>query len=157
MATGDVKQAFGSKATVTVTLASLANGSARESTVIDNTSNLYADYLLRVKTNGQSSGTAQLNVYAYAALSDTTYTDGATGSDAAFTAANRLNADLWKSVQMNATTAVTAGPWSVRSAFGGTLPSKFGFIFVNASGAALSATSGDHVIEVQGVYATVAA
>lgn len=156
MATGDVKQAYGTKATVTVTLASLANGSARESTVIDNTSNLYSDYVLRIQTNGQSSGTAQLNVYAYAALSDTTYTDGATGSDAAFTAANRLNSVLVVSVQMNQTTAVSSVA-TLRQAFGGTVPSKFGFIFVNASGAALSATSGHHVVEVQGVYSTVAA
>lgn len=37
MAAGDVKNAYAAKATVTVTLASLANGSARESTVVSNT------------------------------------------------------------------------------------------------------------------------
>lgn len=156
MAAGDLKNAYATKGTVTVTLTSLANGSARESTVIDNTSNKYVDYFLRVKTNGVASGTGQVNVYGYAGLGDTTYTDGATGTDAAFTAANRLNGPLVVSVQANAATAVTAGPISVRAAFGGTLPDKFGFIFVNNTGQALSATGGDHVVEVQGVYHTVA-
>lgn len=156
MAAGDVKNAYAAKATVTVTLTSLANGAARESTVIDNTTNKYRDYLLRVQTNGQASGTAQLNIYVYSALGDTTYTDGATGTDAAFTAASRLNAPFLGFVQMNSATAVTAGAFSVASAFGGTLPDKFGFLFVNNSGAALSATAGQHVVEVEGVYQTVA-
>lgn len=156
MATGDVTQRYATKATVTVTLASLANGSARESTVIDNTTDRYSDFIFRILTKGQGLSTAQLNVYAYAALSDTVYTDGATGSDAAFTAAKLLNSVLVVSVQMNAANAVTSVA-TVRQAFGGSVPSKFGFIFVNASGAALSATGGDHVVEVQGVYANVSA
>lgn len=156
MAAGDIKNAYAAKATVTISPASVTNGSARESTVISNTTNLYRDYLLRVKANGQASGTSVINIYAYAALGDTTYTDGATGSDAAFTAASRLNSVFVGAVQMNATTAVTAGPFSIAAAFGGTLPDKFGFIAVNNSGATLSTTAGDHVWEVQGVYQTVA-
>lgn len=150
----DIKAAFATKATVTVTLTSLANGSARESTVIDNSTNKYLDAMLRVKTNGIAGATAAMAVYAYGALNDTTYTDGATGSDAAFTAASIKNAKLIGVVSMNAATAVTAGPMSVASAFGGVLPNKWGLIFRNDSGAALSATAGDHVVEYEGVYAT---
>lgn len=154
MAAGDVKNAYSALATVTITLTSLADGSARESTVIDNTSNKYLDLILRAQSRCSGAATGQVNIYAYASLSDTTYTDGATGSDAAFTAANRLNSKLVGSLQMNGTSPASLVE-SVRAAFGGTLPSKVGFIFVNAAGAALSATAGHHIVEVQGVYATV--
>lgn len=150
----DIKLAYATKATITCSLASVTNGSARESTVIDNTSNTFLDALLRVLTKGQTSGTGLLEVYAYAALGDTTYTDGATGSDAAFTTANRLNARFVGAVQMNAASAVSA-MFSIAAAFGGVLPDKWGLIFVNNSGATLSATGGDHVIEYEGIYQTV--
>lgn len=153
----DIKNAYAAASTVTITLTSLANAAARESTVVDNTSTKYRDYLLRVQTKGASaSNTKTLDVYAYAALGDTTYTDGATGSDAGFTAANRLNARFVGVVVLNGSTAVTGGPMSVAAAFGGTLPDKVGFIAVNSSGDALSSTAGDHVVKVQGVYQTVA-
>ena len=134
----NIKAAFGSKTAITITLTSLANAAARESTVIDNTSNSFLDALLRIQTNGQAGGTATLEVYVYSALGDTTYTDGATGSDAAFTAANILNARLLTIVQMNAATAVKAMSVSIANAFGGILPDKWGLIFKNNSGAALS-------------------
>jgi len=152
-----IKNAYATKATITVTLASLTNGSAREATVISNASNLYADALLRCKMKGQASGTGVVSVWAYAALGDSSgYTDGATGSDAAFTAANILNAAFVGNIQMNQTTAVVGGPLSIAAAFGGVLPAEWGLIFKNESGATLSATSGDFVIEYQGVYQTVA-
>lgn len=146
---GNIRAALGAKATVTITLTSLGNGSARESTVLDFSSSGAIDALLRVTTNGQASGTGRLDLYAYAALGDTTYTDGATGSDAAFTAANRLNARYIGFVQMNQATAVVGAFFSLAAAFDGTLPSKVGLIAINSSGAALSATGGDHVVEVQ--------
>jgi hypothetical protein len=45
---------------------------------------------------------------------------------------------------------------SVAAAFGGILPAKWGVIIENQSGTTLSATGGDHVVQYQGVYATVA-
>ena len=53
---------------ITCTLASLANGSAREATVVDNSVNLYLDALvmLKVKSGAAStSSTGYVNVYAY--------------------------------------------------------------------------------------------
>ncbi len=155
-AQGDVKNAYGSKTSITITLTSLANAAGRESTVIDNTTNKFLDALIRFKTNGQASGTALVDIYIYAALGDTTYTDAATGTDAAFTAANRRNSKYLGSVQMNAATSVTGGLFSVAAAFGGVLPDKWGLIVINNSGAALSATGGDHVIEYEGVFLNVA-
>lgn len=151
-----VEISYATKATVTVTLTSLANGSARESTVIDNTTPKYLDAIVRVLTNGQASGTGPMDVYVYAALGDAaSYTDGATGSDAAFTAANRRNSRYLGSIQMNAASAVAWVSGSVAALFGGILPEEWGLIFINLSGAALSGTGGEHVAEYQGIEATV--
>lgn len=154
MASGDIKNAYATKATITCTLTSLANGSSRESTAIDNTTNLFKDAMVRIKTNGQASGTGVLRVFVYAALGDTDYSDLATGSDASFTAGLRNSAFLG-AVQMNSATGVVAGPFSVAAAFGGILPSKWGLIVLNNSGAALSATAGHHVLEYEGVFENV--
>jgi hypothetical protein len=152
----DIKTAYGSKTAITMTLTSLGNGSARESTAIDNTgaSAKFLDARVRVQSKGQTSGTGLVDFYVYSALGDTTYTDSATGSDAAFTAANRRNARYAGSIQLNAGTTAERLEFSIAQAFGGVMPDKWGLIAVNNSGAALSATAGDHVIEYQGVYTT---
>lgn len=151
----DIKSAYGAKTTITWTGTSLASGSARESTVVDNTSNKFLNARVRVQTKGQASGTTLVDVYVYTSLGDTTYTDAATGSDAAFTAANRRNSRFLGSIQMNAATSAVQGELpGVASAFGGIMPDKWGLIIINNSGAALSSTAGDHVIEYEGVYAT---
>lgn len=151
---------YGTKGTVTVTLTSLANGSCRQSTAVDFAALTPAplDVLIRVRTKGAAGGTAYLEVF-FAATIDSaseTYTDGATGSDAAFTAANLLNARPLGSVLLNAATAVEGAPMSIASAFGGVMPRKGALIFRNSSGAALSATAGDHVIEYEPINAQAA-
>lgn len=146
-----MKNTYAAKATITVTLTSLANGSGRESTVVDNTTNRYRDYRIRFQTKGQTSGTAYLDVYVYTALGDTTYTDLATGSDAAFTAANRFNSRYLGSIRCNAGTSAVTAAMQLSDVFD-TCPDKWGLIFINSTGAALSATGGDHVIEQQGIY-----
>src|SRR5439155_22401332 len=45
-ATTSIKRAYASPASMTCTLASLANSAARESTAVDNTSNLYLDAMV---------------------------------------------------------------------------------------------------------------
>ena len=142
---------FGSKTTITCTLTSLANGSARESTVIDNSSTKFRNLRIRVQSKGQTSGTNYLDVYAYTSLGDGTYTDGATGTDAAFTAANRFNSRYLGSVKMNAGTSAVQAELQTADAFPD-CPDKLGLLFVNNSSAALSATAGDHVIEYEGIY-----
>lgn len=144
------KNTYAAKATITWTGTSLANGSGRESTVIDNTSNRYADVRIRIQTKGQSSGTAYIDWYVYTALGDTTYTDAATGSDAAFTAANRKNSRYLGSTLLNAATSAVQGELLLSDVFA-TMPDKWGLIGINNSGATLSATAGDHVLEYQGI------
>lgn len=157
----NVKEAFGASGQAfTCTLASLANGSARQSTVVDNTANLYLDALVMLKVKSGASGvssTGTVNVYAYATVDGgTTYTEGASGSDAAITLTSPPNAILIGVINVvaNAVTYV-GGPFEVAKAFGGVLPDHWGIIVENKSGAALDATEANHAKLWQGAYSTV--
>jgi hypothetical protein len=155
-----VKEAFGSSnQAITITLTSLANGSAQQSTVIDNSSNLFLDALVAVNVTSAGSGTVAtgvVNVYAYATVDGgTTYTESATGSNASITLKVPTNLKFLGSVAVSAvSTLYNGGPFSVREAFGGTLPEKWGIVIENKTGGALH-TSGNSVVY-QGVYNTVA-
>lgn len=148
-----------SATTISASIQGLAAGSAWQSAVVDNSSNRYVDAQLRITTKGTSGSTVTLDVYAYGSAEATTpsYTDGASGSDGSFTAANRINAPLVGQVVLNGASTVVAGPWSVAAAFGGTLPQKWGLIFVNnsANTGALDSTAGNHSIAYQGVFFTI--
>lgn len=154
---GDIKQKFGSNnQTITISLGSLANTSARQSTEIDNSSNLFRDALVSVKVKSGASGTATtgiVNVYAYATTDGgTTRTENAGASDAAITLTSPPNAILIGviAVVANATTYY-GGPFSVARAFGGVLPEKWGIIIENRCGGTLDATGGNHAVTYQGV------
>jgi hypothetical protein len=157
MASGDLLQKYAAKTSIAATsLASLANAAGAQSAVVDNSTTGYIDAVIRVIiASSATTNTALVDIYAYGALGDTTYIDGATGADAAFTAANRRNAKFIGSVQCNPVAAATAqAMFSIAQAFDGVLPTKWGLIFINNSGAALNATG--NVVEFQGVYANVA-
>lgn len=137
-------------------MTSLANDAARASTVVDNSSNLFLDALVSGKTKSGSSGVSSagtLNIYAYATVDGgSNYTEGATGTDAAITLTNPPNLKLVGIVNVVAnSTAYKFGPFSVAAAFGGTLPEKWGLVVENKTGAALTATAGDHAAVYQGV------
>lgn len=153
MATGDVKAVYAAKVAITFTaINSLANGSGAESTAVDNTTNKYLDALVHCSLTGTGSTTGLVDFFVYSALGDTTYTDAATGTTAAFTAANRRNSRYLGSIQMN-TSGVLSGAFSVAAAFDGYMPSKWGLIAVNNSGAALPAST--HAFNYEGVYQNV--
>lgn len=152
-----VKELFGtSNQGITCTLASLGSGSARQSTVIDNSSNLFVDTLvtIKVKTATVSGNSPFVNVYAYGtADGGTTYSDGATGTDGAITLSTPPNMRLIGTINAPAsTTTYVGGPFSVAAAFGGVLPEKWGIVVENKTGAALDATEGNHAKFYQGVY-----
>jgi hypothetical protein len=148
----DIKLKLGTATAATITLASLANGSARQSTEIDNTTNLYADYLVSVKAKTGASGTSttgSIEVYAFGNVNDVR-DDGAGATDAAITVVNaRLIGII--GVAANATTYTKT--FSVAQAFGGVMPAKFGIIVKNASGGALDGTAGNHAVTYQGEMA----
>lgn len=153
---GDIKQKFGSSnQAITCTINSLSNTSARESTAVDNSSNVFEDALVQViiaSASSSTSSTGYVNIYAYGtADGGTTYSANATGSDADATLTSPPNARLIGRISVVAnSTTYESHPMSVAAAFGGRLPEKWGIIVENQSGATLSA-SGNSAFY-QGVY-----
>jgi len=147
-----------SNQTITVTLTSLASAASRGSAAIDNSTTLFLDALIIVRSKtaaGTIGGDKCLYVYAYGTVDGgTTYGGSATGTDATITLASPPNVRLVGIVNMPvAATQYDAGPFSVAAAFGGNLPQKWGIIITNATGLALSATGTDHVVRFQGIQA----
>jgi hypothetical protein len=156
---GDLKQKYGtSNQAFTITLASLANNGQRQSTVIDNTSNLFLDALVQIQIKSaaaSTSATGYVNIYAFAtADGGTTYGDNAGGSDAAITLTSPPNMRLIGVLNVVAnSTTYKSNPMSVAAAFGGILPDHWGIVIENKTGAAFDATEGSHKYFYQGVLA----
>lgn len=155
----DIKLKLGTtNQALTITIASLANAAARQSTVVDNTTNLFIDALvvLKVKSAAAStSATGYVAIYAFATVDDgTTQTENAGASDAAITLTVPPNARLVGIVNVVANDVTYyGGPFSVAAAFGGILPAKWGLIIENKTAATLDATGGNHSLVYQGIYA----
>lgn len=159
----NIQQAYGSAAqTLTCTIASLTNTSARASTAVDNSSGLYLDVLVqvKVKTGGSiasPTNSAYINVYAYATVdpSGPTYPEGVTGTDGSVTIGSPSNLKLIGVLATPATnTAFVSEPFSVAAAFGGVMPTKWGIVIENQTGGTLDSTEGNHAKLYQGVFAT---
>jgi hypothetical protein len=160
-----VKVAYGTEAqAITCTLASLANSATagRESTAIDNTSNLYLDALVMVKVKlGAITPGNDKGVYVYVAgtvdAASPTWPDAITGADAAITFNSPVNLRLLGFIAApTASTTFIGGPWSVAAAFGGSMPEKWSIAIRNYTGGSLDSTEGNHKKIYQGIYATVA-
>ena len=163
----DVKSNFPAASDVTITLSSLASDAnlltGRQSTAIDNSSNLYLDYLISGKiTAGTSPTTARsIQVFVVGSWDGTTYPDTFSSSDAGRTptTANHKNS-VCRFIAEMATDATSNqtyhfGPVSVASAFGGVMPVKFVVYVVHNTGQPLNSTSGNHQIRIQPYYETV--
>ena len=160
----DQKIAYASSASFTCTLASLASDTnllaGRESTAVDNSSNLYLDYLITgtftVASSGLSSSES-INVYLYARETDSTWPEDVTGSDAALTWDSTETRDegmvLLASVATNNTASQTysMAPVSVAACFGGVVPAGFGLWVVQNTGGALASGT----LSYKPIYATV--
>lgn len=156
----NVNVAFGTSTSITQTLASLATGSARESTAVDNSSNLYLDALVRVQVKLQSGSPASdktVYVYAYGSEDGTNYTDNATGSDAAITLRAPSNLDHIGAIATPDSGALTykSRPMGVAKAFDGILPRAWGIVVENKTNITFDATEGNHAKAYSGVFATV--
>jgi hypothetical protein len=134
------KAAYASSASITITLNSLGSGSARESTAIDNTSNLYLDAHVRVTVNvGSVTGAPQALVYAYGSEDGSLYPDTVTGSDAGITLENPTVIRLAATIPTpTGSKAYESDVFSIARLYGGVLPRKWGIVVVNSTGAALS-------------------
>lgn len=157
------KPTYASNAAFTITLASLINSTSlstgyRQSTAVDNTTNLYADAMIygHVKSNATPTANAAYFLFLYWSNDGgTTYSNNASGSDASYTSPDSDSNIIIGSTSI--TTAVASlvsyiRPFSFCQAAGLLyLPGKWGVIFKNGSGQTLTATGGDHVISFQGV------
>lgn len=154
-----INQLYGTtNQSITCTITSLGSGSAQASTAVVNTANLFMDVKLQVKVKTNAAGTSAtgaVNVFAYATADDgTTYSGGATGTDAAYTA-NKDQLIFLGSIPAVANATTYVGLFSLSRAFGyGGIPAKWGIVVDNQSGAALDASVGAAVY--QGINATVA-
>ena len=154
-----INQLYGTtNQSITCTITSLGSGSARESTAVVNTANLFMDVKLQVKVKTNAAGTSAtgaVNIFAYGTADDgTTYSGGATGTDAAYTA-NKDQLIFLGSIPAVANATTYVGLFSLARVFGyGGIPAKWGIVVDNQSGAALDASVGAAVY--QGISATVA-
>lgn len=140
---------------ITITLASLAASPTvgRESTVIDNSGALFDDILLFLLLEaGVVSGNKQALIFAYGtADGGTTYTEGCTGVNAAFTRQDPTNLKSVAQVALpTASIVYKLGPYSLKQVFG-TLPDHWGLVVCNDSGVAFSGTAGNNKAFYQGV------
>ena len=163
----DVKANYPAASDATITLASLASDTnllaGRESTALDNSSNLYLDYLVSGKiTTGTSPTTARsIQVWAVGSWDGTTWPDVFDGTDSTetITSANHKNS-ICRFIAEMATDATSDrvyhfGPVSLASAFGGVMPVKVVFFVVHNTAVALNSTAGNHQIRIQPYYETV--
>lgn len=151
---------YAATASITLTQTSLTNGSYRQSTAVDNSSNKYVDALVggsvQAGTSPTSGGT--LDFFVYAERDDgggtSQYTAGCSGSDAAYTADGEED-ELFSlySVTVDATSDQDYewGPVSVAQAFGGVMPRKWGVVLKNSSGVTTNATGTNNEVRFAGI------
>lgn len=153
--------------TLACTLASLASDTnllaGRAAAAYDNTTNLATDVLLdgTVMTGTTPTVSTTIEVWVVGVRADGTWPDVFLGSDGnkTITSSNIKNVICRQAAQIVVTaTSNQAYPWgpiSVAALFNGTLPAKFQVFIVHNTVAALNATGGNHVINVQPTFLTV--
>ncbi len=163
-----IKIAYAASATITMSLASIATSATfvagAESTVIDNTTNLYTDAIVGGKITVGTTPTinTQIQISVFAPIdSSPTYPDVMDGTDSVETLTSvgvgqgflKLAAVL----NCDSTTSDRAYPFSfsVAQLFGGTMPSRWSLYVAHNTGVNLNATGGNHVIKYEGVNYTV--
>ena len=170
----NIKAALGGTTTITCVLTSVANYASRESTVVNNTSNLYTDAQVMVKIQMSAIPVSDIWVTLDTSLDNTNFAVPATGADAAITVPGmdkfagevqgqqHWNTDLLmvgkvscpSSLTATGTTIANLGSMAQVYSGGNSLPPFWGPVFSNCSGAALGSTVGNHVIWYDGTYFT---
>jgi len=137
------KALYASSVSITISFNSLGDGNARESTAIDNSSNLYLDAHVRVSFSvGTVANEKRCLVYAYGSEDGSTYPDTVTGSDAAITLETPPVIQLAFVVPTPTSSKVyESDVFSIARLFGGVLPRKWGIVVANRSGAALAGSN----------------
>ena len=166
-AAGDVKLAYAASSALTVTnLHSLASSATHvagwEGGALDNSTNLYLDYIvnskIRVAAAGLSAG--EIRLYLVAELEDASWPDVFDGTESAETVTStQIRDSICRLAAVTATDTTASRDYflncpSVAAVFNGTVPRKFVPFITQSTGAALAATT--NAVYSKGVYATVA-
>ena len=169
MATGDIKIAYAASGAQTQTNLDGLSSSAThvagwESGAIDNSTNLYTDYIvnavIKVASAGLSAG--EIRMYFVAELEDSSWPDVFDGTESTETVTDTEIRDAICRLGAITATDTTASRLyylqcpSVAAVFGGTVPRKFVIFITQSSGAALETTGDPNQVYVKGVYNTVA-
>lgn len=159
----DILIKYASSATLTAAVASLASDTnllaGIESSVIDNRTAGYDDYMLSGKITTGTTPTASRQIEVWAVAWDGNawpdVFDG-TSSSETITSAD-IKAAICKPVAIMPTNATSDRSYffsgvSLKDVFRGTLPSQVVLFVVHNTGVALNATAGNHELRIQGVY-----
>lgn len=158
-----IKTHYVAEVSMTVTnLHSLASSAtaAWNSDVVDNVSDENDDAHLQITLVTDNSGATAndkgAHVWAYASVDGgTTYTEGVDGSEGAFTLATDRQLAYIGFIPMTViNTTYKSKVWSIREAFGGWLPERWGLVILNYSGFPLA--SSGNLVKYQPLYRTVA-
>lgn len=155
-----VKSSYATIAAFTLTLASLASstsGVGRQSTLVDNTTNLYlaAQISLRLKMGTSPTANSLIYVYLIRSNNDTPIIDDEGGaSDAGITIVNAV--PLGTILCSASTTGAFYDGFFDTQALGIDLGPKWGIAVVNSTGVAFDATEGNHLKKWIGITKTVA-
>jgi hypothetical protein len=149
---------FGSRTPVTITIASLGNGSLQESNSVDNSSNLFVDAIAdgKIMTGTSPTVNATIVVYVWGTSPGGDKPGGVTGSNAAYSNGQQIQFQVGAVLLVSATSNVSY-PFSIPSIaalFGGVMPATWGFVVLNNTGVALNSTGANHEIQYTGVKYT---
>lgn len=159
----DIRWKYGTTATITASVASLASDTnllaGIESAPVDNRTDNFEDHILSGKFTTGTSPTASRQIEVWAVAWDSNawpdVFDG-TSSAETITSADIKNA-LCKAVAVLPTNNTSDRTYSftgvsMKTVFGGVLPSQYVLFIVHNTGVALNATAGNHELRYQGIY-----
>lgn len=141
----EIKEKFGTATALTITVASLANASARQSDVVDNSTLRARAVLIYAKIKLGTSPTSNKGVFFYLIRDDgvTNFrTDNAGASDAAITIKNARQVGALATGSSAATGDTLYGSFLIEDP-----GPKWALAVYNDTGATLDATAGNHSIE----------
>ena len=154
---------YGTSTVITNAVASLASDTnllaGYESAIIDNTTDGFEDIILSGKRTTGTSPTASRQIEVWAVAWDSNaWPDVFDGTSSAETITSAdIKSALCKAVAILPTNNTSDRTYSftgvsMKSVFGGVLPSQYVLFIVHNTGVALNATAGNHELRYQGVY-----
>lgn len=146
----EILSKFGSTTAITISLGGLASGSARQGTIVDNTSNKFPRVKVAASIKLGTSPTANTLISLYLISDDNgsgpIRTDGAGASDAAITLRNAQAFGTLTTGGSPSTGDVLADVFTIDEP-----GAKWTVAVLNGDTVSLDATNGNHVIEFYGV------